>query len=71
MRVQETYSLTSLALLLTLMPFLSWGCPMEENFIFFPDAKINGTPRAIGLPQASVECIIDGLEWKLRGERKH
>jgi 2-isopropylmalate synthase len=21
--------------------------------------------------QASVECIIDGLEWKLRGERKH
>jgi 2-isopropylmalate synthase len=21
--------------------------------------------------QASVECIIDGLEWKLRGEHKH
>lgn len=21
--------------------------------------------------QASVECIIDGLEWKLRGEQKH
>ena len=21
--------------------------------------------------QASVECLIDGLEWKLRGEHKH
>jgi len=21
--------------------------------------------------RASVECIIDGLEWKLRGEHKH
>jgi hypothetical protein len=21
--------------------------------------------------QASLECIIDGLEWKLRGELKH
>jgi 2-isopropylmalate synthase len=26
---------------------------------------------AVDILQASVECIIDGLEWKLRGERKH
>jgi 2-isopropylmalate synthase len=26
---------------------------------------------AADILQASVECIIDGLEWKLRGERKH
>ena len=26
---------------------------------------------AADILQACVECIIDGLEWKLRGERKH
>jgi 2-isopropylmalate synthase len=26
---------------------------------------------AVDILQASVECIIDGLEWKLRGEQKH
>ena len=26
---------------------------------------------AANILQASVECIIDGLEWKLRGEHKH
>jgi 2-isopropylmalate synthase len=26
---------------------------------------------AADILQASVECIIDGLEWKLRGEKKH
>lgn len=26
---------------------------------------------AADILQASVECMIDGLEWKLRGERKH
>lgn len=26
---------------------------------------------AADILQASVECIIDGLEWKLRGEHKH
>ncbi|MGH7796214.1 MAG: alpha-isopropylmalate synthase regulatory domain-containing protein [Candidatus Binatia bacterium] len=26
---------------------------------------------AAGILQASVECNIDGLEWKLRGEQKH
>ena len=26
---------------------------------------------AADILQASVECIIDGLEWKLRGEQKH
>jgi hypothetical protein len=26
---------------------------------------------AVDILQASVECIIDGMEWKLRGEHKH
>lgn len=26
---------------------------------------------AADILQACVQCIIDGLEWKLRGERKH
>ena len=26
---------------------------------------------AVDILEASVECIIDGLEWKLRGEHKH
>jgi len=26
---------------------------------------------AADILQASVECMIDGLEWKLRGEHKH
>ena len=26
---------------------------------------------AVDILRASVECIIDGLEWKLRGEHKH
>ena len=34
------------------MPFLTllfWGCPMEEKFIFYPIARIDETPRDIGL----------------------
>jgi len=26
---------------------------------------------AADILQASIECIIDGLEWKLRGQQKH
>lgn len=38
--------------LISLIPFLtllSWGCPMEERFIFYPVARIEETPRDIGL----------------------
>ena len=28
---------------------LSWGCPMEEKFIFFPDTAVDVTPKDAGL----------------------
>ena len=28
---------------------LSWGCPMEEKFIFFPDSTVDVTPKDAGL----------------------
>ena len=31
------------------MPFLCWGCLMEERFIFYPSDKIDETPRDLGL----------------------
>lgn len=40
--------------------------------IFADDRQRWGTVGvAADILQASVECIIDGLEWKLRGEHKH
>lgn len=40
--------------------------------IFTDDVDRRGTVGvAADILQASVECIIDGLEWKLRGEQKH
>src|SRR5919108_1481002 len=40
--------------------------------IFADDPDRWGTVGvAVDILQASVECIIDGLEWKLRGEHKH
>ena len=40
--------------------------------IFSDDRERWGTVGvAADILQASVECIIDGLEWKLRGEHKH
>jgi 2-isopropylmalate synthase len=40
--------------------------------IFADDRERWGTVGvAADILQASVECIIDGLEWKLRGEHKH
>jgi 2-isopropylmalate synthase len=40
--------------------------------IFADDQERWGTVGvAVDILQASVECIIDGLEWKLRGEQKH
>jgi 2-isopropylmalate synthase len=40
--------------------------------IFADDKDRWGTVGvAADILQASVECIIDGLEWKLRGEHKH
>ena len=40
--------------------------------IFSDDRERWGTVGvAADILQASVECIIDGLEWKLRGEQKH
>jgi 2-isopropylmalate synthase len=40
--------------------------------IFADDQDRWGTVGvAVDILQASVECIIDGLEWKLRGEQKH
>ncbi len=32
-----------------LFPILSWGCPMEEKFIFFPDSTVDVTPKDAGL----------------------
>jgi 2-isopropylmalate synthase len=40
--------------------------------IFSDSAERWGTVGvATDILQASLECIIDGLEWKLRGEHKH
>jgi hypothetical protein len=40
--------------------------------IFTDDRDRWGTVGvAADILQASIECIIDGLEWKLRGEQKH
>ncbi len=40
--------------------------------IFADDRERWGTVGvAADILQGSVECIIDGLEWKLRGEHKH
>jgi len=40
--------------------------------LFSDDRERWGTVGvAADILQASVECIIDGLEWKLRGEHKH
>ena len=40
--------------------------------IFTDDRERWGTVGvAADILQASIECIIDGLEWKLRGEQKH
>jgi len=40
--------------------------------IFADDTERWGTVGvAADILEASVECIIDGLEWKLRGEQKH
>lgn len=31
------------------LPILVWGCPMEERFIYYPEARIDQTPRDLGL----------------------
>jgi 2-isopropylmalate synthase len=46
--------------------------PVRVLAIFSDGKDMWGTVGvAADILQASVECIIDGLEWKLRGERKH
>lgn len=48
------------------------GAPVRVLGIFSDGKERWGTVGvAEDILQASVECIIDGLEWKLRGERKH
>lgn len=48
------------------------GAPVRVLAIFSDDNERWGTVGvAEDILQASVECIIDGLEWKLRGEHKH
>lgn len=48
------------------------GAPVRVLAIFSDGNERWGTVGvAEDILQASVECIIDGLEWKLRGERKH
>lgn len=32
-----------------MLSFLLWGCPVEERFIFFPEAPIEQTPGDLGL----------------------
>jgi len=36
-------------ILIMLVAFFSWGCPMEERFIFHPDNVIHQTPASAGL----------------------
>lgn len=48
------------------------GAPVRVLGIFSDARESWGTVGvAEDILQASVECIIDGLEWKLRGEHKH
>jgi len=48
------------------------GAPVRVLAIFSDGKETWGTVGvAADILQASVECIIDGLEWKLRGEHKH
>jgi len=48
------------------------GAPVRVLAIFSDGQDRWGTVGvAADILQASVECIIDGLEWKLRGEQKH
>jgi 2-isopropylmalate synthase len=48
------------------------GGPVRVLGIFSDGQERWGTVGvAEDILQASVECIIDGLEWKLRGEHKH
>jgi len=48
------------------------GAPVRVLAIFSDGTERWGTVGvAEDILQASVECIIDGLEWKLRGEHKH
>ncbi len=48
------------------------GALVRVLAIFSDDTDQWGTVGvAADILQASVECIIDGLEWKLRGEHKH
>lgn len=48
------------------------GAPVRVLAIFADGVQRWGTVGvASDILQASVECIIDGLEWKLRGEQKH
>lgn len=32
-----------------MLPVFLWGCPVEERFIFFPEARIDQTPGDLGL----------------------
>jgi hypothetical protein len=46
--------------------------PVRVLEIFFDGNERWGTVGvADDILQACVECIIDGLEWKLRSEHKH
>jgi 2-isopropylmalate synthase len=48
------------------------GAPVRVLGIFSDGKERWGTVGvAEDILRASVECIIDGLEWKLRGEHKH
>lgn len=48
------------------------GAPVRVLGIFSDGKERWGTVGvAEDILEASVECIIDGLEWKLRGEHKH
>lgn len=48
------------------------GAPVRVLGIFSDGQERWGTVGvAEDILEASVECIIDGLEWKLRGEHKH
>lgn len=48
------------------------GALVRVLAIFADDSERWGTVGvAADILQASVECIIDGMEWKLRGEHKH
>jgi len=44
-----------------------------ECWLFFRMAATVGASVGVGMriSSGSVECIIDGSKWKLRGEHKH